>query len=293
VRVLGRSRGAWIPPFRDTVFAASGRFISCRLFCCLFVAFSRLRTSCRFAARTSAKPDVYEHLRRSAFSPLPLTNLRSCSRPVTHMLHSLQNTLAALAASLFASANLLAQQKPDLKITNPSAGTIFAPGQTVTVNVAATGGPFTSVGILSPPGTINGLAVLTAPPYQFSFTIPTQVELGPATISVIGTASVPAIATVSIDIERSDSPQSIATDHSTLELAVGHDMPVRVYGTYGDGAIVDLSQSTQTTYMSQNPNIATVIAGVVTAIAPGSTTIVVHRREHQAVVRVNVVRDAR
>ncbi len=78
-----------------------------------------------------------------------------------------------------------------------------------------------------------------------------------------------------------------------LELAVGHDMPVRVYGTYGDGAIVDLSQSTQTAYTSQNPNIATVVAGVVTAIAPGSTTIVVHRPEHQAVVRVNVVRDAR
>jgi hypothetical protein len=211
------------------------------------------------------------------------------------MPHSLQNTLAALAASLFASANLLAQQKPDLKITNPSAGTIFAPGQTVTVNVAASGGPFTSVGILSPPGTINGLAVLTAPPYQFSFTIRAQVRLGAGTISVVGvTASDMALATVSIDIERPDSPQSVATDHSTLELAIGDQMTVLVTGTYDDGSIVDLSHSTQTTYTSQNSSIATVTTdGFVTAIAPGSTTIVVHRREHQAAVRVNVVRDAR
>lgn len=246
---------------------------------------------------TSAKPDVYEHLRRFAFSPptCPLADLRRCPRPATNMEHRLQNALAALGAVSFVSVNLLTQQKPDLKITNPSAGTIFAPGQTVTVNVAASGGPFTSVGILSPPTTINGLAVLTAPPYQFSFTIPAQARRGSATISVVGvTASDMALATVSIDIERPDSPQSIATDHSTLELAIGNQMTVLVTGTYGDGSIVDLSHSTQTTYKSQNPGIATVTTeGFVTAIAPGSTTIVVHRREHQAVVRVNVVRDVR
>ncbi len=90
------------------------------------------------------------------------------------------------------------------------------------------------------------------------------------------TASGPIFAVTSIDLERSDSPQTIAVDHSQVELPINGQIPIAVFGTYADGSVVNLSQSTQTSYSSQNPSVATVSAyGVVTGIAPGSTQIIV------------------
>src|SRR5271163_1711212 len=85
-----------------------------------------------------------------------------------------------------------------------------------------------------------------------------------------------AIAQISVDVERSDSPQSVIVDPSQIELPIGAQLPFSVTGYYTDGSIVDLSKSTQTTYQSQNPVVATVSAdGVVIGIAPGSTQVTV------------------
>jgi hypothetical protein len=54
-------------------------------------------------------------------------------------------------------------------------------------------------------------------------------------ISVIGnTASGSVIATVPIDVERSDSPSSITAGFPQLELAVGGRVALGVTGTYSD-----------------------------------------------------------
>ena len=127
------------------------------------------------------------------------------------------------------------------------------------------------------PGYVNGSYVLTSPPYQFSFTVPSTITPGLDTVGAMGTtASGPIFAVTSIDLERSDSPQTIAVDHSQVELPINGQIPIAVFGTYADGSVVNLSQSTQTSYSSQNPSVATVSAyGVVTGIAPGSTQIIV------------------
>ena len=101
-------------------------------------------------------------------------------------------------------------------------------------------------------------------------------------------------APVFIDIERPDSPQSIAVDHSQLELSIGERVPIGVYGTYSDGSIVRLTNSIETKYEPASAGVVSVVAyGLVIAVAPGSTTIVVRHRERQAIVRVNVIRDRR
>ena len=65
-------------------------------------------------------------------------------------------------------------------------------------------------------------------------------------------------------------PQKVTADVSQLELGIGDQIPIQVLGTYGDGSIVDLSKSKQTTYAAQNTGIATVTSeGLITGLAPG------------------------
>jgi hypothetical protein len=191
------------------------------------------------------------------------------------------------------------QARATLQIKNPAPGTVFNPGQTVVVYVEPSGGPFKSVSIIAP-GYINGLAALTSPPYQFSFTVPPipSKGIGPGinTISVMGTttaAAGPVFAAVPIAIERADSPQSIAIDRSAFELSVGEELPIGVYGKYSDASTLRITESTQTTYTSQDPSIAAVVTtdGVVRGVAPGSTTIVVRHQGLQRIVTVTVSRN--
>jgi hypothetical protein len=191
-------------------------------------------------------------------------------------------------------ANLFAQQKPTLQITNPAPGTVVNPGQTVVVNVLASGGPFTSVSVLPTFDVNNDILLLTAPPYQFSFTVPSQSRPGLGAISAIGSTAAGEVDSlpISIAIERSDSPQSIATGFSQLRMPIGHQTTISVTGTYEDGSIVDLSQSTQTKYEPASAGVVSVTSdGFVTALAPGSTTIVVRHRNLQRTVKVTVIRD--
>jgi hypothetical protein len=37
-----------------------------------------------------------------------------------------------------------------------------------------------------------------------------------------------------IDIERPDSPNAISVDRDQLELSVGDNLPIQVFGVYGD-----------------------------------------------------------
>jgi hypothetical protein len=202
---------------------------------------------------------------------------------------------SVLNLGLLFTMGVSAQAQNSLQITNPAPGTVVNPGQTVVVNVLASGGPFTSVSVLPTFDVNNDILLLTAPPYQFSFTVPVGSRPGLAAITAMGSTAAGEIDSlpVTIAIERSDSPQSITTDSSQLELRIGDQMTISVAGTYEDGSIVDLSHSTQTKYEPVIAGVVSVTAdGFVTALAPGSTTIVVRHRDRQRTVKVTVIRDA-
>jgi hypothetical protein len=186
-------------------------------------------------------------------------------------------SVVGVSVLLFATGGIRAQGS--LQITNPGSGTTLNPGQTVVVDVSASGGSVNGVMIVAP-GTVSGNAILDSPPYEFAFTIPLQVTPGLTVIGALGfTTSGPITTEIQVDIERSDSPQTVSTNTSQLELSVGDGVPIQVFGAYADGTFLRLTRSTQTTYLSQNPSIASVSSdGTITAVAPGSTQIVVNGR---------------
>jgi len=190
--------------------------------------------------------------------------------------------LAAVQGSLFADIAL--------KITEPASGTVVHPGQTVEVTVSVSGGPISSLGLLVK-WHINGSAVVSGPPYKFSFTLPSSnIIPGLDTIgAVASTPSGPVFAQASVDIERPDVPESISLNYSQLKLRVDSDVPLAVYGKYGDSSILDLTRSTQTKYESTKAYVVSVASdGQVTALAPGSAAIVVSHQRLRAMVSVTV-----
>lgn len=79
------------------------------------------------------------------------------------------------------------------------------------------------------------------------------------------------------NVERPDRPVSLDIQPSVLTLSAGKEIPLTVTGTYRDGSTAVLTKSTKTTYASQDPSVATVTSeGVVKAVAPGDTNIVVN-----------------
>jgi hypothetical protein len=139
---------------------------------------------------------------------------------------------------------------------------------------------------------IVSLQVLTTPPYQFGITIPSIIRLGLYLLTAFGNAvsgSHISSDSISIDVERPDSPQRIATNCTQLDESVGDESVIRVTGTCTDGAVVDLSKSTQTIYQTTPSGIVSVSRdGVVVALAAGAATILVENKQRTAAIRVFV-----
>lgn len=168
-----------------------------------------------------------------------------------------------------------------LQITSPPSGTVVHPGQTVTVTVAdSPTGSFQQVIVIGQ-GAIGFSQLLTAPPYQFSITIPPDLRPRTYTITADGTI-VPGQGAssdpVTLAVERPDSPTSIYAEPSVLDFQLpGDSTSLRVVGNYTDGTQTDITESLNTTYVSNDPTVATVsTTGVVTAVAPGTTRIVIN-----------------
>jgi len=188
--------------------------------------------------------------------------------------------IARLCAALGVVASLGASlQAQVLEISSPENGTVVNPGHVVGVTVSATGALVTDVAIIGW-DPIGFSRVLTSPPYLFDIEIPLTITPGKYQLTAMGKAESGALIQsepVMIDVERPDLPQKIAAGLRQLDLTVGAQLPISVTGTYADGSIVDLDKSTQTTFVSQNPAVATVTdEGFVTAVAPGSTEIVIN-----------------
>ena len=182
-------------------------------------------------------------------------------------------TCMAVLLSCISVAPLRAQ--PTLQITSPADGTLVGPGQSLTVNVAASGA-FQQVAIVGgDPIGFNG--PLTTPPYQFTIPIPSAINPGVYLLTAHGytapgqgTTSDP----ISIVVERSDAPLSLHSEPSLLRLSVGQNGYLRVIAGFSDGATMAVTKSTLITYTSDTPSVATVQAqGIVTAVAPGTAVI--------------------
>ena len=186
-----------------------------------------------------------------------------------------------LTATLFIAVAALAlplQAESKLQIRSPRNGTVVKPGETVTVEVSSSIS-YAHV-VVAGTGPIGYSQGLTAPPFVFSIRIPVDITPGQYQITAGGVAQsgqLDSSEPISIDVERPDKPISLKLQPLHLHLSVGDKIALSVWGTYTDGSVVNLRRSSQITYMSESPSIATVTKdGWVTAAGVGFTKISVN-----------------
>jgi hypothetical protein len=173
----------------------------------------------------------------------------------------------------------IASAQAVLEISSPAPNAVVSPGQTVTVNVTSPANvTFTNVGVIgeSPIGMSTTLA--SGVPAQFSFNIPADIACRRYIMSADGTTAAGqdvSSMNVTIDVERPDMPTSIrSTLPSIFFEAPGGRVPVRIWGSFADGKVLDVSASTNVVYGSSDPTVATVAAsGEVTGLAPGDAVV--------------------
>ena len=134
--------------------------------------------------------------------------------------------------------------------------------------------------------------VLSAPPWQFTIQLPSDISPGRYALRVNGDTGVGDDITsspISIDVERSDAPAGISVSLPAMDLRVGDTGYPRVSATYSDGSTLDVTESGQVSYQSDTPGVATVINdGRVTAVGPGSANISINYGDISIQVPVTV-----
>ena len=169
---------------------------------------------------------------------------------------------------------------PALQITSPANGTVVAPGETITVVVAPAPGMTFSHVIILGENPIGDSQIKTAPPYEFSLTIPTNISARSYRITArgvitpgTGAKSLP----ISLTVEKPEPIAQIRVEPTLIKFeSISDQIPLRVIGTFSDGKKLTITESTHTTYTSGNQNVASVDhLGLVTAVGPGTTQITV------------------
>ena len=185
-----------------------------------------------------------------------------------------------LFLSLIYSSQARAQQESSsLQVVSPTNGSIVAAGQDIMVVVQiAEGASFAAIQVV---GENLGISeAKTAPPFEFSVHIPRHL-IGPKKIRAFGRTGPESgvfSAAVTINIEPSATPTALTVSPPQVPFErLGEQAGLTVTGTFDDGTVRDLTESSQTTFTSNDPSVATVdSSGVVTAVGtlpPGATEI--------------------
>jgi len=81
---------------------------------------------------------------------------------------------------------------------------------------------------------------------------------------------------IHVKVERPDLPLKLTANFPSLDFRIGETIRDEIYGTFADGSLVLLTDSTYISYSSDAPGVATVNEqGSVTAVAPGYATITI------------------
>ncbi|MFY9911509.1 MAG: IPT/TIG domain-containing protein, partial [Candidatus Sulfotelmatobacter sp.] len=172
-------------------------------------------------------------------------------------------------------------QQPLIQITSPANNSLFTEGTTITITVSAD--PSVQVVGVIPPYPLPEI-VGTSTPNQFTLTIPTTAPIPPGiyNLAAIGDNASGDVesAPVAVDVEWPYYPMSITAYPPLVNFSVvGNQMPIRIMGTLSNypnsgTTTLDITNSTQMVYTSNNPQVATVSStGVITAVGSGQTAI--------------------
>jgi hypothetical protein len=163
-----------------------------------------------------------------------------------------------------------------LVITSPTAGTVVAPGQLITVSVTVTGSYPKGVAIVGPGLTSEGFQTGANP--TFTLAIPTNAYAGRFNISAVtsnSAGSLVASPQITLDVERPDSPQSLAIQPPDGRFDfVGDSVSLgEIRGNFADGSHLDLRLSSLLQVSTSNSAVAVFQRGQLIAAGPGSATV--------------------
>jgi len=193
---------------------------------------------------------------------------------------------------VYSRPNSAQENKALLYITSPDDGATVAPGEIITVVVeSAPGVTFANgVGVF---GHIGGSGPLFDPPYEFELTVPLDMRLGRSKIEATGSTE-PGTSVdsspITLNIERPDIPIKLEAWPSKISFDfLGEEEPHEIRGTFADGAVLRLNDSTFTSYSSSDTSVAKVsLTGYVTAVGPGNAIITVQYRNQSVEIPLTV-----
>lgn len=181
-------------------------------------------------------------------------------------------------------------QESLLRILSPASGLVVRPGQAITITVSAdstvqklvlTGQHPLGMARLA----VDGAAGFVAHgqgeghPLQFLLTIPNAIQPGTYRVTAMGRTSGGAVESkaLALDVERPDEPTRIWAEPSIIQFThLGDQIPLRVLGAFADGSHEELTRSSNTTFASVDPRVASItVRGMVTAVNEGRTSILV------------------
>ncbi len=196
------------------------------------------------------------------------------------------------AASLLAATIGGAQGATPLAITSPGNGTVVMSGQALPVTVIVRSGTYPSGMVVIAQNPLGAAGPVTGSPATFYLTPPANTPPGTYSITAVAANASGVIVTsasVTVDVERVDTAAAISVQPMTANLRfVGDTLPLSVTGTFTGGMLVDMTQSSKLTITSENPNVATVQNGLITATGAGQTHIDVQYGPNLVKVAVTV-----
>ena len=166
-----------------------------------------------------------------------------------------------------------------LEISSPADGSVLAPGQTVNVTVSSPDNS-TLIGVyVLADGQLEIQGdVADTLPAQFALTIPATIDAGKYSLNAIATTwtGARASASIEIDVERPDMPVALIPQLRQIVFqAGGEQASIDLAARFEDDSVQSVRESTNVTYASADPAVATVDAhGLVTAVAEGDVDVV-------------------
>jgi len=224
---------------------------------------------------------------------LPARSSTSRSTGTRTVAHSSYNALrsgpVAPAISVLCLAVGMLHADGKLQIAAPN--TIYA-GASLAVTVNTTGDPLQSVSITGD-GPFELTTCLTAPPYKYSYSIPANFPSGRYKFKAVGVTAFGANIfsdPAEVDVEQIEKPKKLQSEFVSLTVGEHENVTLVIWGIFADGSKVDLTRSTQISYISDHPAVAEISAeGSVKGVSAGKAKITAKYADRTIVVPVSVV----
>ena len=185
-----------------------------------------------------------------------------------------------------------------LRIDSPRDGAVVASGETLQVTVSSPNRTrFLGITIVMQDPIDTADQEATSLPARFAIKIPKNIKSGLYTVSALaglagrgGRDGELVAAVIEVDIERREMPRALTPRVPRLYFDTkGETRQIELIGDFGDGDLVDVTESSRVTFESSDAAVATVDkSGAVTAVGAGHTAVVAWYGPRDKGVRVSI-----